>query len=97
MGIHPFGDPRLLDSFTKEALAIDPAERHEYAVEWIPGRSSFFVDGALVKSDNQAPDYPMQLMLGIYELQRDGDGAYPKEISVDHVRGYGYFTGRERA
>jgi hypothetical protein len=97
MGIHPFGDPQLEDTFSKEPLAIDAAEPHEYAVEWIPGRSSFFVDGDLVKSDDQAPDYPMQLMLGIYEFSRESKGGYPKEFWVDYVRGYRYFEGRERA
>jgi hypothetical protein len=97
MGIHPFGDPKLQDTFSKEPLAIDVTEPHEYAVEWIPGRSSFFVDGDLVKSDDQAPDYPMQLMLGIYEFSRESKGGYPKEFRVDYVRGYRYFDGRERA
>ncbi len=97
MGIHPFGDPQLRDTFSKEPLEIDATEPHEYAVEWTPGWSSFFVDGDLVKSDDQAPDYPMQLMLGIYELRRARTGGYPKEFAVDYVRGYGYFAGNERA
>jgi len=97
MGIHPFGDPRLRDSFSKEALAMDATEPHEYAAEWIPGRSSFFVDGELVKSDEQAPDYPMQLMLGIYEFQHRDESGYPKEFVVDYVRAYGYFGGNDRA
>lgn len=97
MGIHPFGDRGLRDTFSKGALAIDATAPHEYAVEWIPGRSSFFVDGKLVKSDDQAPGYPMQLMLGIYEFSHEGEGGYPKELSVEYVRGYGYFEGSERA
>ena len=38
-----------------------------------------------IKTVEEAPDYPMQLMLGLYELEPGGD--YPKELVVDHVRG----------
>jgi hypothetical protein len=90
MGIHPFGDPSLRDSFSKEALEIDVTEAHVYAAEWDPGHTVFLVDGEIVKTDGQAPDYPMQLMLGIYEFPPTDDGAYPKEFRVDYVRGYAY-------
>ena len=93
MGIHPFGDPRLVDDFSAVEVAIDAREFHIYAAEWVPGHVGFFVDGALVKSVGQAPDYPMQLMLGIYEFAAEADaeraaGDYPKEFVVDYVRGY---------
>ena len=42
-----------------------------------------------VKTVEQAPDYPLQLMLSIYEFpegRREPD-AYPKEFVVDYVRG----------
>jgi len=41
---------------------------------------------------DQSPDYPMQLMLNIYEFPDEGPpqdaDAYPKELVVDYVRGY---------
>jgi hypothetical protein len=40
-----------------------------------------------VKSVSQSPDYPMQLMLGMYEFP-PAPGPYPKEFVVDYVRGY---------
>ena len=93
MGIHPFGDPRLVDDFSAVEVAIDVREFHVYAAEWEPGHTAFFVDGALVKTVGQAPDYPMQLMLGIYEFADEVDAdrradAYPKAFIVDYVRGY---------
>ena len=90
MGVHPFGDPAIVDDFSRETVAIDAREPHDYAAEWTPERVSFLVDGALVKAVEQSPAYPMQLMLGIYEFREAGAprGAYPKELVVDWVRGY---------
>jgi hypothetical protein len=89
MGIHPFGDPGLHDDFETVLLPIDATDFHEYAVEWAPGRSRFLVDGRLVRSVEQAPDYPLQLMLGIYRFE-GGEGPEERahEFVVDWVRGY---------
>jgi len=92
VGVHPFGDPRIVDDHTKERVAIDVREFHTYAAEWTPERVRFLVDGELVKTVDQSPAYPMQLMLNLYEFPAGpGDpdgGAYPKELVVDYVRGY---------
>jgi hypothetical protein len=90
-GLHPFGDPRIADDFSRVPVPIDAREFHVYAADWEPERVAFFVDGELVKTARQAPDYPMQLMLGIYEFPEGGERpatAYPKEFVVDYVRGY---------
>jgi hypothetical protein len=89
LGLHPFGDPGISDDFARVSVPINARAFHTYAVEWVPGRVVFLIDGSPVKSADQAPDYPMQLMLSIYEFP-DGDerGAYPKEFVIDHVRGY---------
>ncbi len=93
LGVHPFGDPRILDEFSRETVPIDVRDFHVYAAEWTPERVSFFVDDEHVKTVGQSPSYPMQLMLGIYEFpggDRDSPNAtqYPKEFVVDYVRGY---------
>jgi hypothetical protein len=87
MGIHPFGDPRLRDDFEAAPLPIDATDFHVYAAEWEPGRSRFLVDGRLVRSVDQAPDNPLQLMLGLYRFG-GGDGAAAPELVVDRVRGH---------
>jgi hypothetical protein len=95
MGVHPFGDPKITDDFSKETLPIDAREFHTYAAEWTRDRIAFLVDGELVRTVEQSPAYPMQLMLGIYEFP-PGDGTerrpsdYPKTFVVDYVRGYTY-------
>jgi hypothetical protein len=90
MGIHPVGDPDLVEEFGREPLAIDVREFHVYAAEWTADGVSFFVDGELVKTVGQSPAYPLQLMLGVYEFPDfPGEGAtsHPKEFVVDYVRG----------
>jgi hypothetical protein len=54
---------------------------------------AFFIDHRLVKTVQQSPGYPMQLMLGIHEFPDDGRATqpaqpYPKQFIVDYVRGY---------
>jgi hypothetical protein len=89
VGLHPFGDPSIDDDFSQVTLPIDARDFHVYAAEWSPGRVEFRVDGNPVKAVRQAPDYPMQLMLNIYEPARTIPHAvYPKEFVVDSVRGY---------
>jgi Glycosyl hydrolases family 16 len=92
MGVHPFGDPQIVDEFFREELPIDAREFHLYAAEWSRDRIDFFVDDTLVRSVGQSPAYAMQLMLGIYELPHDDAlrefASYPKAFVVDHVRGY---------
>ncbi len=91
MGVHPFGDPRIIDDFSAETVTIDARRFHVYAVEWTVEGITFLVDGLVVKSSRQSPAYPMQLMLGIYEFpdeKASSAGAYPKLFVVDYVRGY---------
>jgi hypothetical protein len=93
LGVHPFGDPSIVDDFSKVEVQIDAREFHVYAAEWMPERVAFLIDGRVVKTVDQSPAYPMQLMLGIYEFPT-GEGpeprtsGYPKAFAVDYVRGY---------
>lgn len=91
VGVHPFGDPRIADDFSRVTVALDAREFHVYTAEWTPDGVEFLVDGHGVKRVEQSPDYPMQLMLTLYEFPpRTGgrSGPYPKEFVVDWVRGY---------
>ena len=53
---------------------------------------AFFVDGNVIKTVDQSPDYPLQLMLSLYEFPASEYGEsttpYPKTFTVDYVRGY---------
>lgn len=96
MGVHPFADPAVTDDFAAPRLPLDVRERHTYGVRWEPGRVAFYVDRRLVRVVGQAPDYPMQLMLGIYDFagpSADPKG-YPQRFVVDRVLGHRPARGR---
>ena len=89
MGVRPFRDPALADGFEAPRVAIDVTEHHVYAAEWQPGRVDFLIDGELIKTVDQAPDYPMQMMIGIFDFPATaapGDDHVPL-LAVDQVRG----------
>jgi len=90
MGVHPFRDPSLADDFAAERLAIDVTEPHLYAADWRPGGVDFFVDGQFVRSVVHAPDYPMQMMVAVFDFPEKAAGAPADAVpllAVDLVRG----------
>lgn len=90
MGVHPFRDPGLREDFAAPRLPVDVSEPHVFAADWRPGRIDFLVDGAHVRTVHQAPDYPMQMMIGVFDFpSRSGAAASADHVpvlTVDHVR-----------
>ena len=91
MGVHPFRDPAISDEFAAERVAIDVTDFHVYAADWRPGEVDFLVDGERVKSVKQAPDYPMQMMVAVFDFpdKRAAHDDHVPVLSVDWVRGGG--------
>ena len=91
MGVHPFRDPALTEEFSAERMTIDVAEFHVYSAEWRPGEVAFLVDGEHVKTVHQAPEYPMQMMVGVFDFPEKAASApqpdHVPELAVDYVRG----------
>lgn len=90
MGIKPIRDPALSDGFEAPRMAIDVTEFHTYAAHWRPGRVDFLVDGEHVRSVEQAPDYPMQMMVAVFDFPEKAELApleHVPEFVVDRVRG----------
>jgi hypothetical protein len=91
IGVKAHRDPRLRDDMTRVRLPIDATSWHTYAVEWNSERVRFFVDDQNVRTVDQGIDYPMQLMIDLFEFRADSAGepaAYPKTGDVGAVRGY---------
>ena len=86
MGIHPFRDPALSDDFAAPQLGIDVREPHVYSADWRSGRVDFSVDGEPVRSVPQAPDYPMQFMVAVFDFpQKPGPADHVPLFAVDRV------------
>jgi beta-glucanase (GH16 family) len=66
MGVHPHHDERIRDDFERVPLAVDVRTPHDYAIVWTARRIAWYVDERLARVVEQAVDYPMQLMLGVY-------------------------------
>lgn len=88
-GVHAFRDPRLVEEFSADPTTIDVARPHRYAVDWRPGRVEFFVDDVRTRVCAQAPDYPMQLILGVFDFpdRRTADDTAVAELVVHRVLG----------
>jgi hypothetical protein len=90
MGVHRFRDPALREEFAAERFDLDVAAFHTYGVDWRPGSLAFSIDGRVVRRLGQAPDYPLQLMIGVFDFPAKAvDGGEPPvpELIVSDVRG----------
>ena len=70
-------------------MAIDVADFHVYAADWRPGRVDFLIDGKHLRTVHQAPDYPMQMMIAVFDFPAKGGAATADHVpllAVDRVR-----------
>ena len=91
IGVKAHHDPRLHDHMQAVAPDLDARDWHLYSAEWAPERIRFFVDDRLVRVVRQRIDYPLQLMVDLFEFPEAGrrdPRAYPKIGEVGAVRGY---------
>jgi Glycosyl hydrolases family 16 len=90
-GVKKLGDPKLVQEFSADPVDLDVADFHTYAVDWRPDSLVFSVDGEVVRRSAQSPDYPVQLMLGLFDFPakaEPGGAEEPvPELFVTHVRG----------
>jgi hypothetical protein len=89
-GIRQFRDPALHDAFATVRVEIDVAAFHTYGVDWRPGSVAFSIDGREIRRVNEAPAYPLQLFVGIFDFPDRPAGVDEPtipELVVSHVRG----------
>jgi hypothetical protein len=91
MGVRPFRDPALTNAFEAPRVEIDVTHPHVYAAEWRPDRVDFLIDGEPVKSVDQSPAYPMQMMVALFDFPAHAAASehadHVPELRVDRVRG----------
>jgi hypothetical protein len=91
MGVKAHHDPQLKEDMEEVALELDAGDWHTYGAEWTPEEIRFFVDDRLVRTVAQRIDYPLQLMVDLFEFPAGGErdpADYPKLVEVRAVRGY---------
>ena len=82
MGTRRFRDPAITGDFEAPRLGIDVTRFHDYAAEWRPGRVDILVDGRHVKTVDEAPDYPMQMMVALFDFPDKADSAPPDHVTI---------------
>lgn len=88
-GIKPVNDPKLRPEFHKPVISLDLAEYHIFGAEWTPRGVEFFLDGERIGWTSQSPDYPMQLMLTIYDLSGANQPfIFEPSFTIDYFRGF---------
>ena len=89
MGVHPFGDPAIVDDFEQVRVPIDVRELHEYAAEWTAERRDVLrrrrarQDGRAVA---ELPDAAHARHLRVPRARPPG--RVPEAFTVDYVRGH---------
>ena len=87
VGVKSLEDPRLRQDFVSPRLPIDVHELHTYAVSWGGGQSVFTVDGRVVHRSPQAPTYPLQIMIAVFDFPNwpAADPDHVPELVVDWI------------
>jgi hypothetical protein len=60
---------------------------HRYAVDWRRDGVDFLLDGEIVRRSSQSPDYPMLLIIGLFDFPDDGGAEAAPELVVRRVTG----------
>jgi Glycosyl hydrolases family 16 len=83
-GVKALRDPRLQDDFSADLYPIDIGAPHRYAVDWRPGHVDFFVDDVPVRAVQQAPAYPLELIVAVFDFP-DRAPAGEREVPVPEL------------
>lgn len=89
-GLKAHGDSRLATDMVEVSIPVDAARPHTWSVVWGPAGTLIGCNGAVVKRSPAAPDYPMALLIDLFELgPRSTDPRdYPKSAIIHSVRGW---------
>ncbi|MFK4850483.1 hypothetical protein ACI3KT_02500 [Microbacterium sp. ZW T6_19] len=83
-GIKAHHDPRLSTDMAEVQLPFDAREAHTWTVIWGDGETIIGCEGVVLRRILQAPDYPMLLLIDLFEIGR-ASGSYPKAATVRRV------------
>ncbi|MFT4264380.1 MAG: hypothetical protein QM572_13415 [Nocardioides sp.] len=87
VGIKAHHDPRLRTDMAEVRVPFPASRPHAWTVVWGAGETVIGCDGAVVRRLAQAPDYPLFLMLDLFETAPPA-GEYPKSAVIHAVRAW---------
>ncbi|WP_127817986.1 family 16 glycosylhydrolase [Microbacterium sp. CPCC 204701] len=86
-GVKAHHDRRLTTDMAEVTIPLDASRPHTWTVIWGGGETVIGCDGVVVRRIPQAPDYPLFLMIDLFEVGPPS-GTYPKSALVHRVRGW---------
>lgn len=86
-GVKAHHDPRLATDMTEIEVPVDARRPHTWTAIWGDGATTIGCDGRVVRHLRQAPDYPLMLMIDLFEIG-PAIGSYPKTATVHAVRAW---------
>jgi hypothetical protein len=86
-GLKAFDDPRLTTDMAEVDLPLPADRTHIWSVDWDADRAEIRCAGEVVWTGGPAPDYPLVLFLGLFEVA-EPSGRYPKRATFHRVRGW---------
>lgn len=88
VGVKAHHDPRLSTDMTEVSVPVGAGQAHTWSARWSSTGVTIACDEAVVFTSPQVLDYPLQLMVDLFELgPREGPEAYPKTALVHAVTG----------
>lgn len=86
-GIKAHHDPRLTTDMADVSIPHDLSTPHTWTVLWGDGVTVIGCEGRVVRRIAQSPDYPMLLMLDLFEIGPPA-GTHPKVATIHRVRAW---------
>jgi len=87
-GIKGHRDAGLPTDMLEVEVPVDAALPHTWTAEWGPAGTVIRCEGAIVRRLTAAPDYPLALLVDLFEVRPGGGDVYPKTARILRVRGW---------
>ena len=85
LGVKAHHDPRLEDEMLDVPLPMDATRPHAYGARWDRAGCEITVDGTVVHTSDQVLDYPVQLMIDLWEFPAPGAQRAREGVAVSAV------------
>ncbi|MCU7723870.1 hypothetical protein ODJ79_09105 [Actinoplanes sp. KI2] len=86
VGVKAHHDPRLVTDMTEVVVPVGGGRAHTWSARWDDRGVVVACAGAVVFTSRQVLDYPLQLMVDLFEIgPRDRVDAYPKSAVIHSV------------
>ncbi|WP_225320714.1 LamG domain-containing protein [Streptomyces luteolifulvus] len=89
-GVKAHSDKRLTTDMAEVVVPLDASKPHTWTAVWGPSGTIIGCEGIVVKHVPHAPDYPLFLLIDLFEIgpRSETAGLYPKTAHIHRVHGW---------